>query len=192
MRRRALEHRLLSMEKEVHENSLVLQSFLGSLEKRFSISEMVDLRDLKRECHDEAQAIVSKLAEEPAPPMPSFDSVEGFEENPSLVDEVGGVADDDIFMGRDPYGEEEEEGAGEALPPVLERSKTCKDWRITYGVSPGVSWGNLPYEMQQRWRNYDCDIFMQDSVQGMIRDQLEEPIDDDFEIVGDINSMRRR
>lgn len=50
MRRRALEHRLVSMEREVKENSLMLQDFIASLERQFSISKLVELRDLKREC----------------------------------------------------------------------------------------------------------------------------------------------
>lgn len=50
LRRRALEHRLVSMEREVKENSLMLEKFLESLERQFTLSKLVDLRELKREC----------------------------------------------------------------------------------------------------------------------------------------------
>ena len=40
----------------------------------------------------------------------------------------------------------------------------------TQAVSPGVSWGSLPLDLQATWRDYDCDIFVQDAVEGMLAD----------------------
>eukprot|EP00632_Arachnochrysis_sp_CCMP2950_P012615 CAMPEP_0185695880 /NCGR_PEP_ID=MMETSP1164-20130828/4790_1 /TAXON_ID=1104430 /ORGANISM="Chrysoreinhardia sp, Strain CCMP2950" /LENGTH=254 /DNA_ID=CAMNT_0028362751 /DNA_START=137 /DNA_END=901 /DNA_ORIENTATION=+ len=152
---------------------------------------------LKRACHADAVAIVAELAEAPTPPMPAFDT--GFES--SWGDPLGavegggddrGYGDDDVFGGRDPGGLGDLGAAGygdggardaEPLPPMAERSATCKDWRANYGVSPGVSWGSLPFDLQERWRLYDCDIYLQESVQGILRQ-----FDDDFNVIGDISS----
>uniref|UniRef100_A0A7S3NPI7 Uncharacterized protein n=1 Tax=Aureoumbra lagunensis TaxID=44058 RepID=A0A7S3NPI7_9STRA len=208
LRRKALEHRLESLEKEVHENSQVLHKFLMSLETQFGVSELIDLRELKRECHDLAQGIVANIADSPAPPMPSFDTLDSFQ---SKDDQL---ADDDIFEGHakfdDRYGAlgdipnegfEEQSHLGDDvfgeqadLPSTEERSATCREWRSTYGVSPGVSWGQLPLELQNKWRRYDCDIYLQDSVQGMLdhKDIGQRPRsqdhDDDFNVIGDIAS----
>lgn len=190
MRRSALEHRLRSMEKEVKENSVILHKFLMSLETEFALSESLDLVGLKRECHDEAAAIVAKLAEDPPPPMPSFDAAGG--PLPEGADDK--YPDDDIFGGKDALEEEEfgafpEEEPDLDIPPVEERSASCKQWRTQYGVSPGVSWGNLPLDLQSRWRTYDCDIYVQEAVHAMLQQQAP---DDDFNIVGDISSLDSR
>lgn len=179
LRRSALEHRLRSMEKEVKENSEVLHKFLMSLESEFAVSESLDLLTLKRECHDEAAAIVAKLAEDPPPPMPSFEGdavLEGADDK---------YPDDDVFGGKDPL--EEELFPEEELPPIDERSASCSQWRTQYGVSPGLSWGNLPLDLQSRWRTFDCDIYLQEAVHGMLQSQQ-----DDFQVVGDIASLDAR
>ena len=70
-----------------------------------------------------------------------------------------------------------------------------------------MSWGSLPLDLQGRWRDYDCDIFLQDSAQGMLADSAAHraraasfdgpggkmpPFDDfldDVAAVGDIESI---
>mmetsp|Transcript_27072 Transcript_27072/g.83115 ORF Transcript_27072/g.83115 Transcript_27072/m.83115 type:complete len:219 (+) Transcript_27072:55-711(+) len=175
VRQRALEYRLAAMEKEVKENSMVLSAFLVTLESQFALSKLVDLRELKRQCHVEAAAVVAKLAEDPPPPMPNFDAGLG---------ELDLAVDDVFQYGDDPYAARTTE---EPLPSVKERSATCLGWRTQYAVSPGVSWGSLPLELQAKWRAFDCDIYLQQSVQAMLSQQ-----DDDLSFVGDINSLKRR
>mmetsp|Transcript_9399 Transcript_9399/g.30666 ORF Transcript_9399/g.30666 Transcript_9399/m.30666 type:complete len:213 (+) Transcript_9399:87-725(+) len=174
LKQRALEHRLESMEAEVKENSLLLQNFLMSLEKQFSLSEVVDLRDLKRRCHDEAKVVVAKLAEDPPPPMPNFDTAEELDGLLKVDDRY----DDDVFRGQ----------GGADLPSVKERMETCQGWRLQYAVAPGVSWGSLPLDLQETWRAYDCDIYLQEAVKAI----LAEHFDDDKAVIGDINSVRHR
>ena len=174
---KALEHRLKSMEDEVQQNSLVLQEIVVGLEKQFSLSEMMNLRELKRSCHDAAAVIVGHLAEDPAPPMPSFDV-------PVDTRGLDDRYDDDVFAGAAAEADPYTDVAVENLPSVKERTAICQDWRLQYAVSPGVSWGSLPLDLQTQWKAFDCDIYIQRAVQALIAD------DDDASVIGDINSVK--
>ena len=35
----------------------------------------------------------------------------------------------------------------------------CADWKATYDVQPGISWGGLPEDLQEKWKAYDCDTY---------------------------------
>ena len=168
-----------------------------------SVTELAELRGLKRECHAEAEQIVAALAESPPPPMPTFTAPGGGDEFGAGGDDVYGYKDDVFEGGATPYGEVER-GYGDDfardLPSTEERSARCKDWRSQYAVSPGVSWGTLPLDLQATWRDYDCDIFLQESVQGMLADggaraakdaeNRVRVVDDYFDdVVGDVESL---
>ena len=91
------------------------------------------------------------------------------------------VYKDDVLAeggGDDRYGEPSGEESPEDdrvvdLPPTEERREACRKWRTDHAVSPGVSWGTLPADLQRTWRDYDCDIFLQDAVQGMLANEGE-------------------
>jgi len=38
--------------------------------------------------------------------------------------------------------------------------RSCFEWRDTYGVLVGVSWGKLPFELQGKWELYNCNDYM--------------------------------
>ena len=38
-----------------------------------------------------------------------------------------------------------------------EASTQCKEWKEKYQVVIGVSWGNLPFDLQRRWLKISCD-----------------------------------
>ena len=180
LRRAALEHRLVVMEKEVKENSELLHAFITNLDAIFDITAMTELRALKRECHAEAVAIVGQLADGAPPPMPTF-TTPGADDLTTFRDDL---YQDDLFAaskndftearyddaiaggGNSPYGDDRVLD----LPPTEERSKSCREWRTAHAVSPGVSWGTLPLDLQMKWKDYDCDMFLLDSVQGMLAD----------------------
>lgn len=42
-----------------------------------------------------------------------------------------------------------------------EASKTCTEWKDKYNVVVGVSWGDLPYDLQQKWLEYSCDYHLE-------------------------------
>ena len=213
-RRVALERRLEAMEVEARENAALLHEVIMGLEDRFGITKMMDLRELKKECHAEAAAIVAHLAEDHAPPMPVFGDSSPSEGETTFGDDV---YKDDVLAeggGDDRYGETSAEESPEDdrvvdLPPTEERREACRKWRTDHAVSPGVSWGTLPADLQRTWRDYDCDIFLQDAVQGMLANEGEHAerresldakaasrLDDDFfddkgddDVVGDISSI---
>ena len=45
----------------------------------------------------------------------------------------------------------------EATITDAEASKLCSEWQTNYHVIKGVSWGDLPYDLQQQWVHYSCD-----------------------------------
>lgn len=209
-RRIALERRLVAMEGEARENAEALHEVIMDLENRFGLTKLANLHALKRECHVEAAEIVAHLAEDHAPPMPQFGEV-GEGASTTFGDDV---YKDDVLAeggGDDRYGEETEalDDRVVDLPPADERRDQCRAWRTQHAVSPGVSWGTLPADLQKTWRDYDCDIFLQDAVQGMLADAEEHVerresldakvaarLDDDFfddkgddDVVGDISSI---
>jgi hypothetical protein len=44
-----------------------------------------------------------------------------------------------------------------------EIKKTCSEWKTNYNVVTGVSWGDLPYDLQQKWSQYSCDRYLLNS-----------------------------
>lgn len=97
---KALEKRLLTLEQETLQNNLLFEKFIRRLDEQFEITKNVDLSALKvsifilkravltqneshstiffsfkNDAHFAALAISSRLAEENAPPMPSFSEV---------------------------------------------------------------------------------------------------------------------
>jgi hypothetical protein len=38
--------------------------------------------------------------------------------------------------------------------------RSCFEWRDTFGVLVGVSWGKLPFELQGKWELYNCNDYM--------------------------------
>ena len=38
--------------------------------------------------------------------------------------------------------------------------RACFDWRDQFGVITGVSWGRLPFELQVKWEQFNCNDFM--------------------------------
>ena len=42
-------------------------------------------------------------------------------------------------------------------------AKTCALWKAKYDVRIGVSWGSLPYDLQERWLKINCDHIVLDA-----------------------------
>jgi len=215
LKRQALEKRLLTLEQETLQNNLLFEKFIRRLDDQFQITKGVDLTALKNTAHFGAQAISARLAEESAPPMPSFSELyndaaalnDGIDAAMSSLDDhyaYGGGARDDKYGGGnlggaeqmefaddakddDPYGEQHEQqqrgegwrddfrdgqrggGGGaweDAEPerlPEAEARPLCAKWKADYGVQPGVAWGSLPFDMQEKWKSYDCDTYVTDA-----------------------------
>jgi len=57
-------------------------------------------------------------------------------------------------------GKKAEEPKWETLTDS-EASNLCTELKGKYSVIPGVSWGNLPYDLQQKWLHFSCDYHLQ-------------------------------
>lgn len=203
LKRQALEKRLLTLEQETLQNNLLFEKFIRRLDDQFEITKGVDLTAIKNAAHFGAQSVSARLAEENAPPMPSFSELytDPSALNDALDSSMGGLDDqfgyrgDDKYKGGggeessmkladdaiDPYGdpnkewrddvkdgvgefkddwkEENAEPVKEAVPEEIARP-ACTDWKAEYSVEPGVSWGSLPFDLQEKWKEYDCDTYV--------------------------------
>ncbi len=154
------------MNKVIH----TLEANLYRLEKKES-------EELNKLAKDEAIRISLYLNSHPAPPMPEFPIDQEYEDAEKLADVVDDIfskrLDDknDALIDAKEYEEEEEiESITDA-----EATKVCTEWKDKYNVVAGVSWGNLPYDLQQKWLEYSCDYHLQDSGKSGSSEEKEEP-----------------
>jgi hypothetical protein len=40
----------------------------------------------------------------------------------------------------------------------------CQEWRTTYNVVLGTSWGSMPFDLQQKWLQYACDYLLKQTA----------------------------
>lgn len=147
-----------------------MEKLLNSLQSRLVKLEASELVEITKRSQDEAVRIALTLAGQPAPPMPEFELDAKFQDADKLADAI-----DDAFGksgGKDDYDEEErkswdkydddqtlpeEEKKVEDTITDAEAIKLCTEWKTKYSVVQGVSWGNLPFDLQQKWLKYSCD-----------------------------------
>ena len=67
-------------------------------------------------------------------------------------DKEGGF--DDIFQ----LDKSPEEQQADLLSEE-EKNAACNTMKNDYSVVIGVSWGNLPYDLQDKWAVYKCDMY---------------------------------
>lgn len=98
--------------------------------------------------------------------MPDFALEKSYNDNEKLTDLI-----DDIF-GKDSVEEgvdllndyDKKEKKKESSVTDAEAEKICNEWKEKYKVAIGVSWGELPYDLQQKWLEYSCDYHMTNSA----------------------------
>ena len=150
-----------------------MEKLLNSLQSRLVKLEASELVEITKRSQGEAVTIALKLLGQPAPPMPEFELDPQFKDADKLADAI-----DDAFGksgGKDDYDEEErkswdkydddETSADEVKKTEdtitdAEAIKLCSDWRTKYSVVQGISWGNLPFDLQQKWLKYSCDYHL--------------------------------
>lgn len=161
-------------------NELLMQKVIQSMQTRVYKLESSELQKITKQSQDEAIRISLILAAHPAPPMPAFDLDPQFTDPEALaqaVDDILGKVKDGSEYGIN-YFEEYAEGKGDGkgsgsssvsdAPPLsdVEATKLCTEWKTNYSVVTGVSWGNLPYDLQQKWLHYSCDYHLGDPNTG--------------------------
>lgn len=136
--------------------------------------EAKDVEELSAISQDEAVRLALLLAANPAPPMPEFEIDPRYSSSEELADLI-----DDIFKNVDDkssgtsskysysYGSSsKDKDYEESQDPSLtdaEATTQCTEWKEKYSVVMGVSWGNLPYDLQQKWLHYSCDYHLSDN-----------------------------
>ena len=151
-----------------------MEKLLNSLQSKLVKLEMSELSEITKFSQDEAVRLTLMLAAQPAPPMPEFQLDPIYQDADKLADAI-----DDVFSttgDKDDYEVEEKKKWEEfddyddkvKKKDVDEKDKAmtltdaeataiCTDWMIKYSVVQGVSWGNLPFDLQQKWLSYSCD-----------------------------------
>lgn len=136
--------------------------------------EAKDVEELSSLSQDEAVRLALLLAANPAPPMPEFEMDPKYRDSEELADLI-----DDLFKNVDDkesgssakysysYGssskDKDYEESKDSTVTDAEAEKQCTEWKEKYSVVMGVSWGNLPYDLQQKWLHYSCDYHLSDS-----------------------------
>lgn len=120
------------------------------------------------------------IAAQPPPSMPEFtldSSLNDPEALSSFVDDFFGkernnraetFAEGNNFGGIDGWNEiiddifdkpkSEEEREAELLTEE-DKDGECNKMKNDYNVIIGVSWGNLPYDLQEKWAAFKCDMY---------------------------------
>jgi hypothetical protein len=167
-----------------------VESVLKEVQHRLATVDVEEMKRLVESSKDEAVRIALDLATHRAPPMPEYrvdDKYQDPNELSGLIDDVfqeqvnkdeensaefGGFEGEEmLFKGEGEEGKYDDQigGAGEfkeeeeEAPLDIsdeERTATCRDWKQTYSVVTGVSWGSLPYELQKDWKRYYCDDYI--------------------------------
>ena len=59
----------------------------------------------------------------------------------------------------------------------IESTKLCNEWKGNYSVVPGVSWGDLPFDLQQKWLHYSCDYHLTETGSPIFTPDKDDAID---------------
>ena len=182
--------RILQSESLTIKNGLLLEKMLILLQSKLAKAEESELAKLS--VSDAAKVVVA-LSGQPAPPMPEFDLDAQYEDAEKLADAIdevlggsgdsGEVEKDDFFSERgkntdDKYtykGESSSESSSSSSAAAVsealggaEAARLCNDWKVKYSVVIGVSWGQLPFDLQKRWKKIDCDLHFRNEGDKMI------------------------
>jgi hypothetical protein len=157
-------------------NTLLTEKVIEDLQRRLVTIDAEDMKTLIEHSRDEAVRIALALASQPAPPMSEY-----FIDSKYKTPEELGNLIDDVLLAEGSYGEfgnaekfdkdmfnegaegdlyGVEEGLEVDMPSSEEAAKLCGEWKTAYEVVTGVSWGSLPYDLQLKWKAYNCDGYV--------------------------------
>lgn len=153
---------------KVHRNEILVGKVIKALETNLYKLEKKEFEELNQRSKDEAVKAALYLATHPAPTFPDYPLDPVYEGNmdkvADLLDDVySQLKDDDKMVDRiEELNDAETNNQQEAeLLTDSEAINLCNEWKAKYNVVVGVSWGNLPYNLQQKWLEYSCDYHMQ-------------------------------
>lgn len=145
----------------------VVQSRLAKIEES-------EIEEIKKISQEEAVRISLALKNYPVPAIPDFEMDDKYYDAETLADLV-----DDVYS---KIGKSEENQGDfgstyaqfaddyendvnrdvKSKPSIsdAEALEQCNKWKDEYKVSVGVSWGDLPHDLQQKWLEYSCDYHL--------------------------------
>jgi hypothetical protein len=176
----SLDRRLAWAEKQIARTTAHSEKIVQYVQSRTLQLDKSELDALVANVQDEAIRLALVFQGHPAPPYPGFPSEPAVGSSnyaslePFQIDDKWGGKEgqwDDVF-----YGGKEEEKEGlepgnnvwaenwksEPVLSDVEATKLCDEWKGNYSVVPGVSWGNLPFDLQQKWLHNSCDYHLTD------------------------------
>ena len=158
----------------------MMNKLIHSMQSNLFRLEQSEYTQLVARSNSEAVEIALLLASHPAPPMPVFPLDPQFADAESLANKVDDIIGNGIQGGE--YYEELNAKTGDALGDQqlktlsdAESTRICTEWRDKYSVKVGVSWGELPYDLQQKWLEYSCDYHMKSDSISSFNDNNEQP-----------------
>jgi hypothetical protein len=160
---------------------------LKSLEHKYIQLSDAEYKRLVKDSDEESVRLALGIAAQPPPPIPEFEiddkilngepsvmatfiddiigNLEDFGEGgnkdlgdvyPNRGDGVGDVLQDDVFK---ESAEMDQETEAINAMTADEKKIECSKLKEEYHVVIGVSWGNLPYNLQDYWRKLICDKY---------------------------------
>ncbi len=146
-------------------NSLLRESLLKLVQAKIQKVEIQHLEELTHHSQDEAIRVALQLAERHVNPIPEFDLDPKYFDAEALADAISNVLKT-VNHYEDKIEDASSRGAKSlkdsspnevATYTDAEAKKLCSEWKTNYHVIKGVSWGDLPYDLQQKWVHYACD-----------------------------------
>lgn len=198
---RAVGKRLEHVERQISQNSALMDKLIGSLQAHSTHLDPQVYSAMFQTSQSEAIKIALEMVAYPAPSMP--DSVKyKYDSSSSSSSSAGdkwatGSFTDDFALGKDTSGkaatgsysskfddlystggvsggggssssssssggsaqQEKETQHWESLTDS-QAIELCTEMQHKYSVVPGVSWGSLPFDLQQKWVHYSCDYHL--------------------------------
>ena len=174
----SLKDRLLEAESQAIRNELILSGTLKELEKRLYNIESKKIQSLSgntdRKVEPQCNELGLALGLQKSPFHASYDLDPKYHDRKvfeELIDEVFSKYEDiksishvtsaqtDVEFSAisSESASSNEMSSSKSNLSISELSELCNKWVIEYAVIKGHSWGFLPYDLQQKYVEYDCD-----------------------------------
>lgn len=156
-----LSERLTSLKKKIADNEVLMSKIIHSMEANLMPIGHAEYSTISKEAHTEAILLAQMLAKQPSPPMPYFvDDVMDTNMGKDVVDDIFNSKTDDKFNFNEIIEEYQEENGAKMTLTDAELHTLCAELQDKYGVIVSQSWGDLPYNLQQKWLEHACDYHL--------------------------------
>jgi len=180
MNRKIYHNKLGAFLVQVLKNEIMMNKLIASMQANLYKLEQIEYNDLTLRANNEAVEIALMLAAHPAPPMPVFPLDPAYLNAENLANAIDDLFAKDNPVDLDYYAAGEgsknskdlnefldfEKPPEEEAPAITDAEAVtkCTEWKDKYNVIVGASWGDLPYDLQQKWLEYSCDYHMKDGA----------------------------